>query len=127
MRRFISEDPIGLGGEDVNFFAYVWNDPIDWSDPEGLKKKDSLGRRNPPDPTKPFPGSPDTRRHGNKIPGPCRFERVWRCVGGYDYYIGGEKQEKYCGQGPWITNPGTLVEPRCKQWGEAWECVPLLR
>jgi len=34
--RFISEDPIGFGGGDVNLFAYVLNNPIMFVDPWGL-------------------------------------------------------------------------------------------
>jgi RHS repeat-associated protein len=33
--RFISKDPIGFGGGDVNLFRYVGNDPVDFTDPEG--------------------------------------------------------------------------------------------
>lgn len=33
--RFVSEDPIGLGGGDVNLFAYVQNRPVNLSDPSG--------------------------------------------------------------------------------------------
>jgi uncharacterized protein RhaS with RHS repeats len=36
--RFISEDPIRLRGGDVNYFAYVGNNPINWIDPWGLYK-----------------------------------------------------------------------------------------
>ncbi|MBI5747840.1 MAG: RHS repeat-associated core domain-containing protein, partial [Nitrospinae bacterium] len=36
LQRFISEDPIGLDGGDINFFAYVWNSPQNWIDPYGL-------------------------------------------------------------------------------------------
>jgi RHS repeat-associated protein len=35
-QRFISEDPIGFGGGDVNLYAYVGNSPIDLYDPLGL-------------------------------------------------------------------------------------------
>ncbi len=34
--RFVSRDPIGFGGGDVNLFAYVKNNPINYTDPEGL-------------------------------------------------------------------------------------------
>jgi len=33
--RFISEDPIGLSGGDVNLYRYVANDPADFRDPTG--------------------------------------------------------------------------------------------
>jgi len=36
MQRFISEDPIGFYGGDVNFYAYVGNNPLRWRDPLGL-------------------------------------------------------------------------------------------
>jgi RHS repeat-associated protein len=34
--RFISEDPIGFAGGDVNLFGYVWNNPQGFTDPSGL-------------------------------------------------------------------------------------------
>ncbi|MEZ5345229.1 MAG: RHS repeat-associated core domain-containing protein [Pyrinomonadaceae bacterium] len=34
--RFISEDPIGFEGKDVNLFNYVYGNPIKFSDPTGL-------------------------------------------------------------------------------------------
>ena len=40
LQRFISEDPIGLAGGDVNFFAYVGNDPVNWVDQLGLTRGD---------------------------------------------------------------------------------------
>jgi len=33
--RFVSKDPIGLAGEDVNFYRYVGNDTINFIDPNG--------------------------------------------------------------------------------------------
>jgi RHS repeat-associated protein len=34
--RFISEDPIGFAGQDLNHFRYVWNNPLRYSDPTGF-------------------------------------------------------------------------------------------
>jgi len=34
--RFLSEDPVGFAGGDVNFYSYVHNDPVLYSDPMGL-------------------------------------------------------------------------------------------
>ena len=36
LKRFISEDPIGLLGGDVNYYVYIWNNPLRWIDPWGL-------------------------------------------------------------------------------------------
>jgi len=41
--RFISEDPIGFGGGDVNLYVYVDNNPIMFVDPLGLCGQSSLG------------------------------------------------------------------------------------
>jgi RHS repeat-associated protein len=38
--RFLSEDPLQLEGGDVNFYAYVWNNPINLVDPRGLRPGD---------------------------------------------------------------------------------------
>jgi RHS repeat-associated protein len=34
--RFISQDPIGFGGEDPNLYRYVGNNPVNATDPSGL-------------------------------------------------------------------------------------------
>lgn len=34
--RFVSEDPIGFEGGDVNLYGYVWNNPQNFTDPMGL-------------------------------------------------------------------------------------------
>jgi RHS repeat-associated protein len=36
LQRFISEDPLRLGGGDPNFYAYAGNDPFNQKDPFGL-------------------------------------------------------------------------------------------
>ena len=43
MRRFVSEDPIGLWGG-INFYSYVGNNPVDNLDPYGLFGWDNLFR-----------------------------------------------------------------------------------
>ncbi len=39
--RFISEDPLGFGGGDVNLYAYVRNNPVMFIDPWGLLLTDA--------------------------------------------------------------------------------------
>ena len=41
--RFISRDPIGFAGGDVNTYGYVGNNPINYTDPLGLLWTGSLG------------------------------------------------------------------------------------
>ncbi|MBI1811848.1 MAG: RHS repeat-associated core domain-containing protein [Nitrospirae bacterium] len=36
--RFISKDPIGFGGGDVNLYRYVGNNPVNFTDPFGLDR-----------------------------------------------------------------------------------------
>ncbi len=36
LQRFLSPDPLGFGGGDVNLYRYVGNDPVDFRDPLGL-------------------------------------------------------------------------------------------
>ena len=36
LSRFISPDPLGIGGGDVNLYAYAHNDPTNLTDPLGL-------------------------------------------------------------------------------------------
>ncbi|MCI0614704.1 RHS repeat-associated core domain-containing protein, partial [bacterium] len=36
LQRFISEDPIEFAGGDINLYAYVINDPVNFIDPLGL-------------------------------------------------------------------------------------------
>jgi len=43
MGRFISKDPIGFNGGDVNVYRYVHNNPINFIDPTGLAWRDVPG------------------------------------------------------------------------------------
>jgi uncharacterized protein RhaS with RHS repeats len=38
--RFISEDPIGFDGGDLNLYGYVVNNPANFRDPTGLQRED---------------------------------------------------------------------------------------
>lgn len=48
LQRFISGDPIGFDGG-LNLYTYAENDPIDYDDPMGLKRKKRGGPYHPPD------------------------------------------------------------------------------
>jgi len=60
--RFLSMDPIGLRGQDLNLFRYVGNSPINNVDPEGLLELKILARQLTGDeefyemPPRPIPG-----------------------------------------------------------------------
>ncbi|QSB16681.1 hypothetical protein JQS43_10590 [Natronosporangium hydrolyticum] len=41
--RFISEDPLGFAAGDTNLYAYVFNDPINHTDPHGLQAAAGIG------------------------------------------------------------------------------------
>ncbi len=45
--RFISEDPIGFGGGDVNLYGYVWNNPAGFTDPSGNYPFTNYGAKTP--------------------------------------------------------------------------------
>jgi RHS repeat-associated protein len=56
--RFISEDPIAFAGRDLNFYAYVKNNPIGYRDPSGLERLNYVlqpGKPAPPIRTNPVP------------------------------------------------------------------------
>ena len=43
LQRFLTEDPIGLAGGDVNLYAYVGNSPTNFIDPLGLEREGGDG------------------------------------------------------------------------------------
>jgi RHS repeat-associated protein len=45
--RFLSEDPLGFGGGDVNYYSYVENDPTNSDDPLGLQRRSRKHRGSP--------------------------------------------------------------------------------
>lgn len=43
LQRFVSEDPIGFEGGDVNLYVYVANNPLGFIDPLGLEVQGTIG------------------------------------------------------------------------------------
>ena len=64
LQRFISEDPLGFGGGDINLYAYAGNDPLGYTDPSGFARKDNpRGPGGPGSPGGPAsPGNPHPTR-----------------------------------------------------------------
>ncbi|HRS88498.1 MAG TPA: RHS repeat-associated core domain-containing protein [Smithellaceae bacterium] len=79
--RFITRDPIGFDGGDVNLYVYVKNNPVNWTDPNGLRNVwrpptvEQIIIPNPANPDNRAPGAsnPDSNRPHPKTCG-------WRCV-----------------------------------------------
>jgi len=69
--RFISEDPLGFDGGDVNLFAYVQSNPVSFVDPPGLMKlpadPSGLGPEWIPDPSHQDPNGQRFRDSSGRI------------------------------------------------------------
>ena len=65
--RYITVDPIGLKGGDVNFYSYVWNDPVNWIDYLGLAGKKVPGTQTTVRIDKPK-GQPNQQTHAHVKP-----------------------------------------------------------
>ena len=73
--RWVSKDPLLFGGGDTDLYGYVLNDPVDFTDPEGLSGPLSpniivpepvcIGERCPPPPSPPIPNNVPVRCTGN--------------------------------------------------------------
>jgi RHS repeat-associated protein len=60
--RYITEDPVGFEGHDVNFYVYVGNNPTDITDPSGLDERPGPGEQ-PPREYPPYPQSYRCKGH----------------------------------------------------------------
>jgi RHS repeat-associated protein len=67
LQRFVSEDPIGFGGGDVNLYAYVSNDPISSKDSFGMAR-DCFASWCGGVPRNPLPGRKDPSGAGTPKP-----------------------------------------------------------
>jgi RHS repeat-associated protein len=60
--RWTAKDPVSFLGGDVNLYAYVFNEPINWADPSGLKCKYAVFEQHPL-----FPGAWDVPNARNPV------------------------------------------------------------
>ncbi len=126
--RFISEDPIGFAGGDINLYAYVWNNPLNFVDPEGLMGKGERGKAAKPEGSgdefkkmKPHPTDPNKVKfkdpHSGKEydkPKPPGFQDWWDKKHG-------NKMQDACGPETWEVCYGPVCfEVECN----GWLCAP---
>ena len=77
LQRFISEDPLGFGGGDVNLHAYVANDPVNLIDPTGQAIYISRPGCAPPTPGR-NPPLGGTRSYAEGVQLACLGRSRWR-------------------------------------------------
>jgi RHS repeat-associated protein len=95
--RFISEDPIGFAGGDVNWYGYVKNRPLHSNDPLGLDDTDRIFQE------KYFPEGYEVwvRRNG--------VDKLWK----EEVYNAGFRPENFrCGPGPYDSYQRTFLDLR---------------
>ena len=122
LQRFISEDPIGFAGGDVNLYGYVFNDPINLVDPEGLFAGwlGWLGRFFPrvPPPPPGYPNPPGWTSGWQWRYPECTNPRAaprWFDPEGGEWRW--HAPDKWHPKGHWDYNPW-------EQWNSPWQNVP---
>jgi len=108
--RFLTRDPIGFAGGDVNLYAYVSNDPVNWSDPWGLKTWKC---------TKPLDAIGDKGKESGTRSGPD----VWGNPLYHQYICIGKADSPTCGgqssagkpYGPGVPSNDKYNPDRCKE------------
>ena len=80
--RFISKDPIGFAGGDVNLYRYVGNGPVVWIDPSGLLKYNTS----------------DTDRTGRLLGKILEFAECMEKCAGFELTVTGGSEKKYHGK-----------------------------
>jgi uncharacterized protein RhaS with RHS repeats len=73
---FLTKDPIGFAGGDVNLYRYVGNDPINWVDPEGFARSRRNYRVGTYDVQIDQPHVPGQKRHAHIKGGELKDEVV---------------------------------------------------
>jgi RHS repeat-associated protein len=109
--RFISEDPARFDAG-VNFYAYVWDNPLNGTDPSGLDGGDVTGptwppKITPPDPLKYKPGVPRAdgflrdllicmaKCYGKNLLISSTYEPNWRHPQGTPHWVRGAADISY--------------------------------
>ena len=85
--RWVSEDPIGLGGGDGNLFQYAGGDPVNGTDPSGLGP---YGMQLIPCSVHYQPGYCGYGSHGGTLAGDFFFRPDYGAQGDGDPFIGGD-------------------------------------
>jgi len=81
LQRFIREDPIDLLGDDVNLYAYVSNNPVNWIDPLGerwwVPRPSTGGMRGPRPRSTPMRDTPPPPYRPQPAPLPPELVPQW--------------------------------------------------
>ena len=116
LQRFISEDPIRFEGGDVNFYTYVFNDAVNWIDPEGLKGRGGIGSKGKGSLIDKFGDLPDFNMGAEpgQVYGTKHVCASWECkdkCGNISYSVGDTV----------LHSPDTVC--RCVRWYDTGELI----